>query len=318
MNRAPVADDDVYVTAPNTALNVAAPGFLLGDSDPDGDTVVGVAITDSPDHGSLTAFPDGHFSYQPNAGFIGVDSFEYRISDGFSGTDVGLVTIHVTNDPVFTTFRIGDAPLRQTGTGGQWLAAWSHAGVDIVHKNDHGSTTEPWSAVALHGAGSSVLSGGDIYQGDLGVSGASLVTSSVVTELDGRQALRFELDLVANHVGMRLARLFNNDNTSTFSESGLLRLLDGAGNVVGEKAFWGDSAAGELLVSLDASGGFVAVELLAGAYNGTAFVYGAYANADGSFGSAPFADTAGVLHGSDFMLDWIEFDVPLVGIGTGP
>ncbi|MFO1326282.1 MAG: Ig-like domain-containing protein [Rubrivivax sp.] len=311
-NRAPVADDDVYSTAPGVVLAVAAPGFLLGDADPDGDAVVATSITDNVDHGTLTAFPDGHFSYTPDLGFVGIDSFAYRITDGFGGTDDGLVTIHVGTDPVLQTLRIGDAPVRQTGLGGQWQAAWTLAGIDILHKADHASLIEPWSPVALHGASSAALSGGDIYQGDLGVSGTSIATSAVVTELDGRQALRFELGQPGLRVGLQLARLFGADDGTAFAESGLLRLLDAAGGLVAEKVFRADgSAAGTLQVSLDAPAPFVAVELLAGAYDGGSFVHGAYANADGSFGSTAFVGVDGAWHGSDFMVDWIEFDVPL-------
>ena len=89
-------------------------------------------------------------------------------------------------------------------------------------------------------------------------------------------------------------------------------LLDAAGGLVAEKVFRADgSAAGTLQVSLDAPAPFVAVELLAGAYDGGSFVHGAYANADGSFGSTAFVGVDGAWHGSDFMVDWIEFDVPL-------
>ena len=313
VNTKPVADDDDYLVHPGVPLTVLAPGFLDGDTDADGDAVVGTLITDSPDHGTLTAFPDGRFTYTPNPGFVGIDRFDYRISDGFGGFDDGTVTLNVSNAPVTEAIRIGDAPVRQSGAGGQWQTAWTDSLVAALqHKADHSIIAAPWSAVALHGAGSSTLSGGDIYRGDLGVSGVSLATSSVVTELDGNEALRFQLARSAVGVRINLERLFTQDDGSVFAESGLIRLLDGLGNVVAESLFRGSSTTGNHLVSLNAPGGFVAIELLAGAYNGASFVYGAYANADGSFGSAPFSNATGQ-HGSDFMLNWIEFDVPLVG-----
>ena len=54
-------------------------------------------ISDGVDNGTLTAFPDGSFTYTPNAGFVGTDSFSYQVSDGFGGTDTATVTINVTN-----------------------------------------------------------------------------------------------------------------------------------------------------------------------------------------------------------------------------
>jgi ELWxxDGT repeat protein len=96
-NANPDAQDDTYTTRANTALNVAAPGFLGNDTDADGDTVTATQITDGVDFGTLTAFPDGNFIYTPNAGFVGQDSFSYAVSDGFGGTDIATVTINVTN-----------------------------------------------------------------------------------------------------------------------------------------------------------------------------------------------------------------------------
>ncbi|GAB1459290.1 hypothetical protein MASR2M50_10640 [Thauera sp.] len=56
--------------------------------------------------------------------------------------------------------------------------------------------------------------------------------------------------------------------------------------------------------------------LSAGAYNGSDFVFGAYADAGGDFATAIYTDSAGQAHGSEFLVDWIEVDflVPLVGV----
>ena len=55
------------------------------------------------------------------------------------------------------------------------------------------------------------------------------------------------------------------------------------------------------------------VELSAGAWDGTDFVFGAYD------GGAPIAtDAAGKPHGSDFLVDWVEFDFPIVGVPLPP
>ena len=59
------------------------------------------------------------------------------------------------------------------------------------------------------------------------------------------------------------------------------------------------------------------MELLSGAYDANGhFVYGAYSDAQGAFGSAIYADAAGKLHGSEFLLDAVDFAVQLVGIGS--
>ena len=73
------------------------------------------------------------------------------------------------------------------------------------------------------------------------------------------------------------------------------------------------NAAGTQAVSLAWQDGFSAVELSAGAWDGTDFVFGAYD------GGAPIAtDGAGKPHGSDFLVDWVEFDFPIVGVPLPP
>jgi hypothetical protein len=190
--------------------------------------------------------------------------------------------------------------------------------VDIVHKADYSSVAESWSAVSLHGVSPQTLAGGDIYQGDLGVSGQSVESSSVRQELDGTEALRFTLDREATEVSVNLSRFYLNDDGGLLVESGLLRLIDSAGNVVAEKGFRADNATGTQQVTLAAAAGFVAVDVLAGAYDGDTFVFGGYAKADGSFGSDAGADAFGNVLGSDFLLDWVEFQFPVIGVASDP
>jgi VCBS repeat-containing protein len=94
-NQAPVAVGDAYTTAEDTALTVATPGVLGNDSDPDGDPLSAVLVTE-PGHGALTLNANGSFSYTPAADFAGSDSFSYRASDGTLTSNVATVTITVT------------------------------------------------------------------------------------------------------------------------------------------------------------------------------------------------------------------------------
>jgi hypothetical protein len=95
-NDAPVAKDDTYLAIRNTPLVVPADkGFLVNDSDPDGDPVTATLISKSPTHGSVVAFADGHFTYTPDAKYFGADSFDYQISDGKGGTDTATVNLYV-------------------------------------------------------------------------------------------------------------------------------------------------------------------------------------------------------------------------------
>ena len=100
VNDAPTAQPDVYATAEDEALAVAAPGVLANDTDPDGDALSAVLVSNV-SNGTLDLRPDGSFTYTPTADFNGTDSFTYRASDGTASSAPATVTITVggTNDP---------------------------------------------------------------------------------------------------------------------------------------------------------------------------------------------------------------------------
>jgi VCBS repeat-containing protein len=58
-------------------------GVLDNDRDAEGDALTATVAT-PPEHGALVLDPDGTFTYAPEDGFIGVDSFRYTVSDGTS------------------------------------------------------------------------------------------------------------------------------------------------------------------------------------------------------------------------------------------
>ncbi|MBF4510838.1 MAG: tandem-95 repeat protein, partial [Aeromicrobium sp.] len=97
-NTPPVANDDAYTAtyrAYNTpALSVAAPGVLANDTDADSDPLTAVKLSD-PAHGSLTLNTNGSFTYTPDEGFLGTDTFTYRASDGTAHSPAATVTITV-------------------------------------------------------------------------------------------------------------------------------------------------------------------------------------------------------------------------------
>jgi hypothetical protein len=80
-NRSPVALSESYTTAKNSALTIASNGgVLVNDSDPDGDTLTASLVT-GPAHGTLQLNPDGSFTYTPQTGYAGLDSFVYTAND---------------------------------------------------------------------------------------------------------------------------------------------------------------------------------------------------------------------------------------------
>lgn len=81
---------DAYVVQQGNALNYAASkGVLLNDDD-----ATSASLASGPGHGTLILASDGGFSYTPDPGFTGIDTFTYRASDGVNLVDAG-VAIHV-------------------------------------------------------------------------------------------------------------------------------------------------------------------------------------------------------------------------------
>jgi hypothetical protein len=96
----PVAGDDAYTTPQDTVLSASAPGVLANDGDPDGDPItVQTSPLVSPTNGAVAIASDGSFTYTPMSGFVGSDSFTYRIDDGTGRSAGGTVTITVTATP---------------------------------------------------------------------------------------------------------------------------------------------------------------------------------------------------------------------------
>jgi len=79
-NNPPVAEEDAYLTYLNTDLIVTAPGVLANDSDQDSDPMTAILEDDDLENGTLVQFnSDGSFTYRPDPGFSGVDTFTYRV-----------------------------------------------------------------------------------------------------------------------------------------------------------------------------------------------------------------------------------------------
>ena len=82
-NTIPTGVADQFATGLDTALDlISGPEGVLGnDSDIDNDDLH-TELVDEPKHGSMTWYPNGGFTYTPKAGFQGIDTFTYRVSDG--------------------------------------------------------------------------------------------------------------------------------------------------------------------------------------------------------------------------------------------
>lgn len=90
VNDAPVARDDIAATVENVPVNI---NVLANDSDVDGDQIVLVSVSNAVN--GKVEIVGGEARFTPNAGFTGIGSFSYTISDGHGGTAVGKVTVTI-------------------------------------------------------------------------------------------------------------------------------------------------------------------------------------------------------------------------------
>jgi hypothetical protein len=102
---APIANNDSYTTAYQTALNVSTPGVLTNDT---GTGTLTTALVTGPTHGALTFNSNGAFVYTPNAGYTGSDSFTYRTSDTYGQTS-GAATVSLTVSLPATPIAVNDS-----------------------------------------------------------------------------------------------------------------------------------------------------------------------------------------------------------------
>lgn len=94
VNVAPDAQRDSYRVEHDTTFTSEAPGVLDNDTDGDGD-VLTVSLLRGPDHGTLEISPDGGFTYTPNPGFTGKDTFAYAASDPSGATSAATVVLRI-------------------------------------------------------------------------------------------------------------------------------------------------------------------------------------------------------------------------------
>jgi autotransporter-associated beta strand protein len=149
-----------YTVAPGETLSTtAANGVLAGDTDPQGLPLT-AALLSLPAEGTLAFNADGSFTYTPNGGYVGPDSFTYQASNGYAVSPPTTVNIDVT--PASLVW--------MPGQSGNWTAPLWGAG-----------TTYPGSANAasVSGSGSIVSVTGSQAAGSLGVqSGAEVAVTA--------------------------------------------------------------------------------------------------------------------------------------------
>ena len=92
---APTGGADTYSIAQSTMLQLAAPGILQNDNDPDGEAIQ-ASMRTFPTSGIVQLNGDGSLQYFPDDSFLGSDTFTYTVSDGVFDSPPVTVTVVVT------------------------------------------------------------------------------------------------------------------------------------------------------------------------------------------------------------------------------
>ena len=315
------------VTVNNVAPTIALAGAIsvdegetyaltLGSINDPGDDVVTEYIVDWGDGTSDTYNAGGDVTHVYATDGNYTISVSLQDEDGLHA-DAGELMV-IVNDVSVETVRIGDAPIRVSRSNPDaWADAWTDDGVAISHKADYGDASESWSDVTLNARSSHLLEGGDVFGGDLGVSGQALNSSSIRQEIDGTEALQFDFDGVATAVDVELSRL-NVDTDNGHYDAGRLELFNEAGDLVHEELFFADELSHEQQIRVEHTEGFGSVVLTAGVYDGSVFHFGGIADSSGGYLSDPVDLSDGSWDGSDYLLNAIEFEFgPVSAPGPG-
>jgi len=130
------ARDDLYRTAPGTALDVGGGGVLRNDRQ----RLTAVVARSDPAHGTLRMLPDGSFTYRPEPGFSGVDRFTYTATDAVRLYRTDLEPLATIDGVRVTAGAHGSSIARVPGRP-ELLYGLTDRGPNVDHPN--GTKVEP-------------------------------------------------------------------------------------------------------------------------------------------------------------------------------
>jgi RHS repeat-associated protein len=174
-NHPPTAVDDSYVVHGN--LVVPGPGITANDTDPDND-ILHIGSCGTVAHGTLNCNTQySFFTYEPNYGYVGADSFTYQTCDGYGLCDTGTVNLDVRNTAP-------DAVDDNYTVHGHLFVPGSYA----LRENDTDADGDPFSVVsntpASHGTFNySYQYGALTYDPNYGYTGSDSITYQICDNL---------------------------------------------------------------------------------------------------------------------------------------
>ncbi|HUE70877.1 MAG TPA: Ig-like domain-containing protein, partial [Pirellulaceae bacterium] len=284
----PAVMNDAFSVNPDQTLDIDAPGILANDTDAEGD-VMSAVLFSGPQHGSLSLNADGSFSYTPESGYAGIDSFMYRADDGTSLSGLAAVTIRI---------QANESPLAADDTFNMSEGTVLNIGAPGLLANDSDPEGDALSAELVAGPANGLLTlnadGSFEYTPNDGFNGADTFT---YTASDGSSS--------SNTATVTI----NVNDVNAIPEVG-----NDAYTVDEDVPLIVDAAGGLLANDSDADGDPLSAVLVSGPANGALTL-----NADGSFEYIPNADFNGVDGFSYLVNDGTDdSDVATVMIDVNP
>ena len=203
LNSTPVAVNDTYPWYGNVTLTVdgvGLPGLLANDADPDGDTftITGFdAVTTQGGAVSSVGASDGTFTYDPPAGFTGVDSFTYTIEDDDGNASTATVTVLLESTVWFVDSDACTVGALPCGTGtqadpfGSLIQAQNASGPgDVIRLRQGGAdATHHNQGIVLKDGQRLIGEGVDLVLGGVHIEGLGQWTpTSIPTPPTGRRS----------------------------------------------------------------------------------------------------------------------------------
>ncbi|HEX4922906.1 MAG TPA: Ig-like domain-containing protein, partial [Bdellovibrionales bacterium] len=128
-NNAPVAVADTYIVNQDSA----ATSFAVRSNDTDANLdPLTITTVSNPPGGTATIVGGATIDYTPDAGFNGVDTFTYDISDGNGGTAQGTVTVKVMNPFTWTGGAFGFPGQLNWSNNANWHGGTAPTNADVA------------------------------------------------------------------------------------------------------------------------------------------------------------------------------------------
>ena len=161
---APTIAAESYSATQGTTLTITGPGVLAGAADPQ-DLPLSAVLLSGTQNGTLSLNSDGSFSYTPNSGFLGTDSFVFQATDGVVSSMSATATI--TAGPGTMTW--------SGGASGNWTDSSWTGSTATYPAGAAGAVVDNASTVAVGDAESAnslqIGGGGQVAVGPGGVPG---------------------------------------------------------------------------------------------------------------------------------------------------